>query len=67
MLHLPDDRGDTPLHASSCNGHVECVRLLLQTMADPSLMNGQGWLNYVLSLLYYFLMSFSSSSSETFD
>jgi ankyrin repeat protein len=41
MLNLPDDRGDTPLHACCCNGHVSCVRLLLQTMADPSILNNQ--------------------------
>lgn len=34
MLNLNDDRGDTPLHAASCNGHTECVRLLLQTMVN---------------------------------
>ena len=44
MLNLADDRGDTPLHAASCNGHVGCVRLLLQTMADPSITNSQSLL-----------------------
>ena len=41
MLDLGDDRGDTPLHAASCNGRHACVKLLLETMADPSKRNEQ--------------------------
>ena len=29
-LTMVDHRGDTPLHAASCNGHKDCVLLLLQ-------------------------------------
>ena len=29
-LTLADHRGDTPLHATACNGYTDCVLLLLQ-------------------------------------
>ena len=42
MIDLGDDRGDTPLHAAACNGRLTCAKLLLETMADPCVANGQG-------------------------
>jgi ankyrin repeat protein len=37
-----DYRGDTPLHASACNGSVESLLLLLQCGIDPRICNDQG-------------------------
>ena len=44
MIDLGDDRGDTPLHAAACNGRHSCLKLLLETMADPGIGNAQGLL-----------------------
>lgn len=37
-----DNRGDTPLHASACNGSVDCLLLLLQFGIDPMVTNNKG-------------------------
>ncbi len=39
---IGDRRGDTPLHAAACNGHVEIVMLLLDTAADANTTNRKG-------------------------
>ena len=39
LAELPDCRGDTPLHAAACNGHVEIVATLLQYAVNPSKRN----------------------------
>ena len=41
LLDYPDKRGDSPLHAAACNGHLECVRKLLDGGADVSAVNAQ--------------------------
>ena len=41
-LIIRDSRGDTPLHASACNGSVECLLLLLQHGVDPMITNQKG-------------------------
>lgn len=40
---LGDLRGDTPLHASACNGNFACVELLLQFAANPTVANHGGY------------------------
>lgn len=42
-LTMADDRGDTPLHASACNGHCRCLQLLLQYAVDFRLRNNHGY------------------------
>ena len=37
-----DSRGDTPLHASACNGSVDCLLILLQHGVDPLILNTKG-------------------------
>ena len=34
--------GDTPLHSTATNGHIEVVDLLLKSLADPSAQNCMG-------------------------
>lgn len=41
-LLIPDNRGDTPLHAAACNGSKECLLVLLQQGIDPSGPNEKG-------------------------
>jgi ankyrin repeat protein len=41
-LLICDSRGDTPLHASACNGSVDCLLLLLQHGIDPMITNTKG-------------------------
>ncbi|GBG31497.1 Ankyrin repeat domain-containing protein 50 [Hondaea fermentalgiana] len=43
LLNFADFRGDTPLHAASCNGHASCVKLLLQFGANVSIQNHAGF------------------------
>ena len=40
-LTIRDARGDTPLHASACNGSVDCLLLLLQHGVDPMITNSK--------------------------
>ena len=42
-IDTPDVRGDSPMHAACCNGFVNCVEILLQSAADVSLRNLQGY------------------------
>ena len=37
-----DKRGDTPLHASACNGSVKCCKLLLDLAVEPGVRNKKG-------------------------
>ena len=37
-----DKRGDTPLHASACNGSVACCKLLLDLAVEPGVRNKKG-------------------------
>lgn len=39
LLNYADFRGDTPLHAAACNGHAECVKLLLDKGAKTNILN----------------------------
>ena len=41
-LRIVDARGDTPLHAAACNGHRDCVRLLLVYGARVDAVNNAG-------------------------
>jgi ankyrin repeat protein len=41
-LLTKDKRGDTPLHAASCNGSVDTLLLLLQYGIDPLIVNDKG-------------------------
>lgn len=40
---VPDDYGSMPLNGASSNGHVEVVRLLLESGADIACQNRWGW------------------------
>ena len=42
VLNHQDSRGDTALHAASCNGNDECLTLLLQAGAEPNFQNRKG-------------------------
>jgi ankyrin repeat protein len=41
-IYAQDIRGDTPLHASACNGAVDCLLMLLQYGIDPRTTNKKG-------------------------
>lgn len=41
-LRIVDARGDTPLHAAACNGHRQCVRLLLYYGARVDVLDKAG-------------------------
>ena len=40
---MPDVRGDSPLHASACNGHTQIVAMLLQLKVNINLKNAMGF------------------------
>jgi ankyrin repeat protein len=42
-LDVTNNRGRTPLHLATDNNHIEIVRILLDSGADPSLANDGGW------------------------
>lgn len=42
LIDTPDYRGDTPVHAAACNGHIDCLKLILQSAACATLKNEQG-------------------------
>ena len=41
-INSKDDRGDTPLHHASRNGHVEVITALLAAGADKTIKNKDG-------------------------
>ena len=42
LVSLADHRGDTPLHAASCNGHTRVVRMLVGAAANVDAKNVRG-------------------------
>ena len=42
VLEARDNAGDVPLHVACRAGALECVRLLLETAADPQAKNNMG-------------------------
>eukprot|EP00945_MAST-04E_sp_MAST-4E-sp1_P007737 g7737.t1 len=42
MVNLADHRGDTALHAACANGNAECVKILLEGVADVHAKNVRG-------------------------
>jgi ankyrin repeat protein len=49
MIELIDKEGNTPLHTAAEEGHLECARLLLETAANPDLMNAQGFTPFAIA------------------
>ena len=48
-LNVGDSNGDTPLHVSSCYGHHEVLRVLLESGADTTLVNAKGFTSLHMS------------------
>lgn len=46
MIDLQDNGGNTALHHATFHGRLECVRLLLETAADVSIRNYEGYTAY---------------------
>ncbi|KAL8972422.1 MAG: hypothetical protein Q9183_000554 [Haloplaca sp. 2 TL-2023] len=42
-VDLPNAAGNTPLHWAAVNGHLEAVKLLVNSGADPSIKNNAGY------------------------
>lgn len=51
VLSLRDSRGNTPLHLATINNHVEAVQFLLESGADPKLINAAGQTPEVIARL----------------
>lgn len=49
MLDLVDKEGNTPLHIAAEHGHLDCSRLLLETAANPDVMNAQGFTPFAIA------------------
>lgn len=42
LINTPNDNGNTPLHWAALNGHLECVKTLVDNGADPTITNKAG-------------------------
>lgn len=42
LINAINDAGNTPLHWAALNGHLECVKLLIQLGADVTIINKAG-------------------------
>ncbi|XP_076009331.1 cyclin-dependent kinase 4 inhibitor C [Genypterus blacodes] len=51
-VNLVDTRGNLPLHLAAREGHLEAVKLLIGSTADPRKANGLGYTACQLALAY---------------
>lgn len=42
ILNTQNASGNTPLHWAALNGHLECVKILIENGADPTIQNQKG-------------------------
>ena len=42
LINAVNDSGNTPLHWAALNGHLECVKILIQLGADVTIINKAG-------------------------
>lgn len=42
ILNAQNKAGNTPLHWAALNGHLECVKVLLEAGGDPTITNQRG-------------------------
>lgn len=42
ILNTQNKAGNTPLHWAALNGHLECVKVLLEAGGDPTITNQRG-------------------------
>lgn len=42
ILNAQNKAGNTPLHWAALNGHLECVKVLLEEGSDPTICNQRG-------------------------
>jgi ankyrin repeat protein len=42
LINATNDAGNSPLHWAALNGHLECVKLLIQAGADVTIINRAG-------------------------
>jgi len=42
LINAINDAGNTPLHWAALNGHLECVKLLIHSGADVTIINRAG-------------------------
>jgi len=53
-LNIQDEEGNTPLHLAIDMGHIELVKLLLESGADRNIRNKQGYLPGAMATNSYF-------------
>eukprot|EP00945_MAST-04E_sp_MAST-4E-sp1_P004111 g4111.t1 len=49
LVDWPDKHGNTPLHTAGKYGKINCMKILLETAADPNILNRRGKTPYALA------------------